>query len=537
MGRSLTRWEPDDARFWSETGKRVAWRNLMISIPALLCGFGVWMMWSILSVQMLHLGFPFSSQELFTLTAIAGLSGATLRIPATFLIRLCGGGHTVLLTTLLLLFPAVGAALALQSTDTPLWVFQGLALLSGLGGGNFASSMSNISAFFPKRMQGLALGLNGGLGNLGITVMQFVTPLAMTAAVFGGAGMVLQKASGTPVGQIAAGTLAHPQNAGWMWVAAIVPLLFAVRWGMNNLGVSSVTPRVPPLSEAGVIIVKLLGVGVVMSAVGLWLMLPESGGGASVTISKWIVVPAVAAATVLAMRFVLPRHAQEGLRHQYGIFRNGHTWVMTLIYTMTFGSFIGFSAVLPLAITIIFGFSHVPDAGGVMTHTTVNGQGPSAFVYAWIGPFVGAVARPVGGWLADRWGGAAVTQLCSVAMVAGAVAGGYYLSLAYGSATPEAYFPVTLSIFIVLFLASGLGNGSTFRTIGVVFNRERAGPVLGWTSAVAAYGAFLIPQILGEEIKRGEPAHAMYGFAVFYLVCLALNGWVYLRPGARHFNA
>lgn len=534
---TIMRWEPDDAAFWEQTGKRIAWRNLLISIPALLCGFAVWMLWGIITVQMLNLGFPFSPADLFTLTAIAGLSGATLRIPSTFLIRLCGGRHTLLFTTALLLLPSLGAAFALQDTQTPLWVFQLLALLSGFGGGNFASSMSNISFFFPKKMQGLALGLNAGLGNLGVTTMQFWVPLVMTVGIFGGSSMVLQKASGTPIGQIAAGTATYLHNAGWLWVVILVPLVVAIRWGMNNLQAPHITPWVPSFGGAVLTISKLMGVGLIATGTGLWLMLPAASGGAGVELSKWIVLPVMIAATIFCMRLVLPAAAKEGLQRQYAIFRNSHTWVMTLIYTMTFGSFIGFSAALPLAITVIFGFSHAPDATGVMTHALANPNAPAAFMYAWIGPFIGAIVRPVGGWLADKWGGALVTQVCSVLMVGGAVAAGYYLSLAYASPTPEVYFGTTLAVFILLFFASGLGNGSTFRTISMVFNREQAGPVLGWTSAIAAYGSFWIPQIIGEQIKGGTPEYAMYSFAAFYLVCLLLNGWVYLRPKSKHFNA
>ena len=534
---ALTRWEPDDDAFWEKTGRRVAWRNLWISIPSLGCGFAVWMVWGIITVQMLNVGFPFPQEDLFSLMAIAGLSGATLRIPSTFLIRLCGGRNTLLFTTALLFVPSVGAALALQNTQTPLWVFQLLALLSGFGGGNFASSMSNISSFFPKRMQGLALGLNAGLGNFGVTTMQFWVPLAITAGIFGGGSMALQKTSGSPLGQIAAGTPTYLQNAGWLWAVVLVPLVVAIRWGMNNLQVAHVTPRVPSLLGAMPTMAKLLGVALAISVAGLWLMLPAAAGGVGTELSKWIVLPVMVGATVLSMRLVLPDAAKPGLSRQYGIFRNSHTWVMTVIYTMTFGSFIGFSAALPLAITVVFGFNHVADAGGVLTHATVNPYAPAAFMYAWVGPFVGALVRPAGGWLADRLGGAAVTQVSAALMVGGALAAGHYLNLAYSSPTPEVYFPATLGVFILLFFASGLGNGSTFRTIGVVFDREQAGPALGWTSAVAAYGSFWIPQMLGEHISAGTPHYAMYGFAGFYLLCLLLNGWVYLRPKSPHFNA
>jgi NNP family nitrate/nitrite transporter-like MFS transporter len=237
-GPDIADWRPEDDTFWNATGKKIAYRNLWISVPALLCGFAVWGMWGIITVQMLNLGFPFTQAELFTLTAIAGISGATMRIPASFLIRLAGGRNTIFLTTAMLLAPAIGTGIVLQHKDWPLWAFQLMALWSGVGGGNFASSMSNISTFFPKRLQGTALGLNAGLGNFGVTTMQIVIPLVMTVGLFGAFGgepMTLVKDSGWIFGKIAAGTPTWIQNAGFAWVLSLVPLSVLCWWGMNNL--------------------------------------------------------------------------------------------------------------------------------------------------------------------------------------------------------------------------------------------------------------------------------------------------------------
>jgi len=217
-GRDIAEWHPEDEQFWEQRGKQVAYRNLWISIPALLCGFAVWGMWGIITVQMLNLGFPYTQAELFTLTAIAGIAGATMRIPASFFVRLSGGRNTIFLTTAMLLAPAIGTGIVLQHKDWPLWAFQLMALWCGVGGGNFASSMSNISTFFPKRLQGTALGLNAGLGNFGVTTMQIVIPLVMTVGIFGafgGAPEILQKDSGWIFGKIAAGTQTWIQNAGF----------------------------------------------------------------------------------------------------------------------------------------------------------------------------------------------------------------------------------------------------------------------------------------------------------------------------------
>jgi len=204
---------------------------------------------------------------------------------------------------------------------------------------------------------------------------------------------------------------------------------------------------------------------------------------------------------------------------------------MSVIYTMTFGSFIGYSAAFPLAIKVIFGFQH-SEIDGVFSHDTINPNGPSALMYAWMGPFIGALIRPFGGWISDKVGGAKVTQVITIMMIASALGVAYFMKLAYVSATPEAYFVPFFLLFLVLFAGTGIGNGSTFRTIAMIFPKEQAGPALGWTSAVAAYGAFIIPKVFGEQIKATTPEHALYGCSVFYLVCLALNWWFYMRPNA-----
>ncbi len=535
---NLKRWEPESESFWQQQGSKIANRNLWISIPSLLCGFGVWMLWSIVTVQMLNVGFPFSTSELFTLTAIAGLTGATLRIPSSFFVRLCGGRYTLFLTTTLLMIPAVCTGLALQDKNTPLWVFQLMALLSGIGGGNFASSMSNISFFYPKKQQGLALGLNAGLGNFGVTTVQIAVPLFMSYGVFSlfGAGdpMVLEKASGTVIGTIAAGTQTWIQNSGFAWLITLVPLAFLLWFGTNNLNTEEVTPKLPSAPVSFAIILSMLGIGFLTSVVGLWLMLPQNANGSGFGIPKEIVIILVLFSTVMLLK-LLPGAIRTSLDRQYKIFNNKHTWVMSVLYVMTFGSFIGFSAAFPLSIQVIFGYSHIM-VDGVMTHTTPNPNGPSALTYAWIAPFIGALIRPVGGWVADKVGGAFVTQICSVIMIVCALGAAYYMQLAYQSATPEQYFVPCFLIFLGLFAASGIGNGSTFRTIAVVFPKEQAGPVLGWTSAVAAYGAFYIPQVLGEQIKAATPEYAMVGFAAFYALCLVLNWFFYLRKSGEFYN-
>lgn len=533
----LHKWDPEDSNFWEKEGKKIANRNLWISIPSLLVGFAVWLYWGVITVQMLNLGFPFEKAELFTLMAIAGLTGATLRIPSSFFIRLCGGRNTIFFTTALLMIPAIGTGFALQNPDTPLWQFQLLALLSGFGGGNFASSMSNISFFFPKKQQGLALGLNAGLGNFGVTTMQIVVPLFMTFAAFGalsGEPMTLINNSGTLIGKIPAGTESFIANAGFVWLLLLVPLFFLSWFLMNNIRTPDVSPNIGNPLTSFLLITVMLGIGLVVAAFGLWLMLPESANGSGFSVPKEVVLVLVVAATVIALK-VLPGQIGESLTRQYKIFNNKHTWVMSVIYTMTFGSFIGFAASFPLSIKVIFGYSHVM-VDGVMTHNTVNPNGPSALMYAWMGPFIGALIRPVGGWISDKVGGALVTQICSIVMIGSALGVAYFMQSAYQSETPEQYFVPFFLLFLLLFAATGIGNGSTFRTIAQVFPKEQAGPVLGWTSAVAAYGAFYIPKVLGEQIKATTPEYALIGFAVFYGLCVLINYWFYLRKDGEFYN-
>ncbi len=530
----IKEWDVENSEFWSRTGKKVANRNLWISIPSLLTGFAVWLYWGIITVQMLNLGFPFEKAELFTLAAIAGLTGATLRIPSSFFIRIAGGRNTIFFTTALLMLPAAGTGIALQDMNTPLWVFQILAFLSGFGGGNFASSMSNISFFYPKRMQGLALGLNAGLGNAGVTTMQILVPLVMTFGIFGGEPMILQNTSGTLIGKIPAGTETYIHNAGFVWLLFLVPLAFAGWFGMNNIRTDEVSPNIGSPVGAMSKIAGMLLIGFITAAVGLYIILPAPTGLGAPGWAKWPVIAGILFATVMLMKMI-PGDIKPNLQRQFKIFSNKHTWVMSVIYTMTFGSFIGYSAGFALAIKVVFGFQHI-EVDGVMTHDLANPNGPSALMYAWMGPFIGALIRPVGGWIADKVGGAKVTQIVSIVMIASALGVAYYLKAAYQSATPEEFFMPFFLLFLVLFAATGIGNGSTFRTIAMVFPKEQAGPALGWTSAVAAYGAFIIPKVFGEQIKMATPEVALYGFAIFYTVCLLLNWWYYLGPKAEVRN-
>ena len=528
MSVNISKWNVEDNEFWNSAGKKIATKNLWISIPALLLAFAVWIMWSIISAKLKEFGFNFGmitpdmspdqvTEKLkeinnlyYTLPAIAGLAGATLRIPNSFLIGIGGGRNVIFTTTALLIIPCVGVGYALQDHNTPYSTFAIFALLSGFGGGNFASSMSNISYFFPKRMQGTSLGLNAGIGNLGVGIMQKLIPWIVGIFIFSAINIDGQIVSSEP--------LAGIQNAGWVWVPLLLLSTVAAFLGMNNLITG--TPSMPSTIQGMGNTLYLIGIGLLTAAFGAYML-------EGLKINMWIVLPVVIVSTVVLMKFITPSNIKENLNKQFAIFKNKHNWVMTVIYTMTFGSFIGFSAAFPKLCQDVFVYSDASNPG------YVNPNAPDFLMWVFIGPVIGALIRPVGGWLSDKVNsGSRVTAISTIAQIIAAVAVAYFIKEAKGSVTPEVYWWPFFGSFMILFLTTGIGNGSTFRSIPYIFNKEQAGPVLGWTSAIAAYGAFIIPKVFGQQIQAGTPEYALYGFAFYYVICLLLNWWFYDRKSS-----
>lgn len=456
-GHVLSHWEPEDHAFWRSEGRSIANRNLWISIPALLLAFAVWMVWSVVVVNLPNIGFKYSTNQLFWLTALPGLSGATLRIFYSFMVPIFGGRKWTTISTASLLIPAIGIGFAVQDINTGYPTMLILALLCGFGGGNFASSMANISFFFPKSQKGYALGMNAGLGNLGVSVVQFVVPLVITAGVFGafgGESQVWAKAGQTKQFWL--------QNAGFIWVPFILITTLAAWFGMNDIA-----------------------------------------------------------------------SAKASFADQAVIFKRKHNWLMCWLYVGTFGSFIGYSAGFPLLIKTQF-----PDVNPLQ--------------YAFLGPLVGALARVAGGWISDKLGGASVTFWTFIVMM-GAVVG--VINFLPGTGSAGSFWGF-FWMFMLLFAGTGVGNASTFRMIPVIFlterQREAAGKgaaaqakaivdankegaaVLGFTSAIAAYGAFFIPKSYGTSIAlTGGPNAALWCFIGFYATCVVVTWWFYSRKNAE----
>ena len=437
-------WRPEDAEFWQTTGRPIARRNLWISTYCLLLSFAVWMVWSVVVARLPAIGFAFTTDQLFWLAALPGLSGATLRIFYAFLVPIFGGRLWTTLSTASLLIPAFGIGYAVRNPDTPYLIFLVLSLLCGLGGGNFASSVANISFFFPKAEKGSALAVNSGLGNLGVSLMQFLVPIVITMSLFGALGGQAQVASD--------GTQVWMQNAGFVWVPLIMIGALAAWFGMNDI-----------LS------------------------------------------------------------AKSSFADQAAIFRRGHTWLMCWLYTGTFGTFIGMSAGFPLLAGLVF-----PEV--------------NALRYAFIGPLIGALSRAGSGWIADRLGGARVTFWVFVFMM-GAVMGMIWFLEARS-------FWGFFAMVVLLFLVSGVGNASTFQMVPGIMRQEigrtaegrpesewrlqadrESAAIIGFISAIAAYGAFYIPKAYGSSIElTGSAEASLWGFLIFYLSCAALTWIFYSGP-------
>lgn len=439
----ISDWDPENEKYWESKGKFIARRNLIWSIVAEHLGFSIWLIWSIVATKLPAAGFHYTTDELFQLVALPGLIGSLMRFPYTFAVTAFGGRNWTIFSAAVLFIPITALAYFVTQPDTPFWLMLLVAATAGLGGGNFASSMANISFFFPDRMKGWALGLNAAGGNIGVSGVQLLTPILM------GVGLInLYQATPGPDG-------IYLTNAGLMWVLPLAIAVLGAAFFMNNL-----------------------------------------------------------------------TSARSSFREALAVVRRKHTWIMSYIYIGTFGSFIGYSAAFPLLIKTQF---------------------PTVTVaIAFLGPLVGSLSRPLGGLLADKVGGAIVTFWNFIAMAAATIGVMYFVEVKD--------FTGFLVMFLILFVTTGVGNGSTYRMIPSIFREEKlreakgageadrtiavraarieSAAALGFIGAVGACGGYLIPRGFGASIAAtGGPYLALEIYLAFYVTCLALTWWYYLRKG------
>lgn len=445
MATWLTKWEPEDIEFWELQGKRIAWRTLTVTTIALFLSFASWFMMSAIVTKLPGLGFNFTQQQLFWIAAMPGLAGGTLRIVHTFLIPIFGTRHTITFSTLSKLIPCVGVGLAILDPNTPFWVFLVLAFTTGFGGGDFSSFMPSTNLFFPKRLKGTALGIQAGIGNFGVSLAQFITPVMLGLA-----------ASYFPI------TLFNNSAD--------------ERSSMGVLETYFITPA-------------------------FWYNVPVI---LTVTIACWFVLKSIP--------------ITASFREQLDIFKERHTWYCTITYFMTFGTFAGLSASFPLLIRILYGnFEGAPDP----------------LAYAFYGPFIGSASRVLFGFVADRTGGAILTTLTGIGIIAGIV-----MMLTMGLLTPESVeqFPWFAGIMFSIFFFTGIGNAATFRQYPIIFqhNPRQAAGVIGWTAAIAAYGPFIFSMLIGTSIEAtGSPAMFFIGLFAFVLLATWINWNFYQKKGCE----
>lgn len=629
MHRRSQEWDIEDEKFYNNEGRQIGTRNLWASIPNLLMGFAVWLMWSvtIAKIQKAHTTDPgvyyfkdfaptidgvaegfrgcpgwyeavccntwknapqadfdawqntmsfsqkYENADLFmysqdfhkmapapagssimgfeghatgtvygcavdkarvgdykavtyVIGATAGLSGAIFRLPNSFVVPLVGGRNVVYFTSILLSIPCIWAAIALSNPHCSAIMVVIAAMFSGVGGGAFASSMANINPFFPRRRAGYALGMNGGLGNLGVSLCQLVLGNALMA--YGASESAL---GGTWV----------PQGGWFLFPCCIVSAIAAFLW-MNNMP-KSVHAVPDNWFEMFLRYVMLQGPAYVASAIGVAIIYAARNNNAPV--EKIPITIGIIAAVCLIEHgfiwFLSPAAAKPGLKKQALIFKDKHTWWMTYLYIMTFGSFIGFSSAFPKLIIDLFDQYGSEDcarlqASGELEQgdCSYTGWPVRGFSPAFLGALIGSLIRPIGGVMSDKFGGARVTHYHTVLLTTVTIGLGFIVRAAReATANRMAFFPPFFICFLILFYCTGVGNGSTFRQIAVIFDKSQAPPVLGWSSAIASFGAFLIPNFFAAAIRDGSPETPFFIFGAYYFTCIFVNWWYYVRPGCE----
>ena len=541
----IKNWTPEDPTFWREQGSALAWRTCGVTTFSLIFSFATWFVMSAVVVRMPAIGFQFTTTQLFWLAAMPGLASGILRLVHSNFIPVLGTRSVISVSTIIKIVPMVWLGLAIQDLHTPYVTFLIIAFLCGMGGGDFSSFMPSTSIFFPKRLQGTAMGIQAGLGNFGVSIVQFVAPWIIGFAALGtvaGGPQIFTKAD--PV----RGVFTLAKDA-----AGVVTDLEVVRPEM--------APAFEIVREDGVLkdvvlrevegVLRLYREDVQRDAAGtitgvtptqglrLDIRRNEAGAITDITLrsvikrplwlqnAAYVWVPFLLLAFVLSLVFLRSLELPgRGFKGQFEILsaRNRarlHTWNCTMTYICSFGSFSGFSAAFPMLIRTLYGgFDGAPDP----------------LAYAYLGPLIGGLVRVLTGGLFDRIGGSKGmhwTTLGQVAGVAFLVFGGYL------TPTSVAQFQGFLWGMLWIFLMTGINNAATFRQYPIVFaySPAKGAQMLGWTGAWAAFGPFVWNALIGTSIdKTGTVTAFFVGAAVFYLYSLGINWWYYTRKGAERFD-
>lgn len=423
----LSNWDPENEETWDP---KLAWRTLWITTFSLTLAFAAWYLVSAIAPRLNDIGYSLAPGQLYWLVAIPGLAGGLLRLVFMFLPPIMGTRSLVAMSSALLVLPMLGWTLAARDTATPYWVLLALAFSAGIGGGTFSGFMASTSYFFPKRLAGTALGLQAGIGNFGIGLMQLLLP----------------------------------------WVV-----------GFGLLGTAALTPQSSAKGDL------------------VWL---HNGG--------LVLIPWALLAVVLAIVYLRRVPVTANFRQQMDIFRIKHTWIMTAIYLMSFGAYSGLAAQMGLIILNVYG--HFPDA-------------PNPLAFAFIGPVVGALVRAASGPFCDRWGGALFTLIGGIGMTVGTVVTAFFLN-----PSSVSDFWGFLTGMLIIFTFAGFANAGTFKQMPMIFPKRQAGGAIAWTSAIAAFGPFIV----GIALTAISPTAFFVGCAVFCVFCTWLAWHYYARPGAPY---
>lgn len=425
--RDLSGWDPENEATWD---KGLAWRTLWVTTYNLVLAFMVWYLVSAIAPRLNTIGFELTTSQLYWLAAVPGLAGGVMRLIFMFLPPIVGTRTLVGGSTTLLLIPVIGWTMAVRDTATPYGVLLLLSFLTGIGGGAFSGFMPSTSYFFPKRLAGTALGLQAGLGNFGVSLVQLLAP----------------------------------------WVV-----------GFGLLGATALTPQTSTTDGRSV-----------------WLHQ-----------AAFVLVPWILAGIFMAAVFLRRIPMKVNFRDQLDIFGDKHTWLMTAIYLMTFGAYAGFAAQFGLLTNNLFGdFANAPDP----------------LTFAFLGPLLGSLGRAAWGPLCDKFGGGIWTFVSGIGMTAFTI-----MTVFFVSPTRVGQFWGFLVGMLGVFTFAGLGNAGTFKQMPMIFAKRQAGGVIGFTSAIAAFGPFIV----GVLLTLVAPTAFFIGCACYFAICTWLTWWYYVRPGAE----